>query len=119
MCAQMLMHVIAHGVCTDTVRESALKADTGRIENPLLHRGTRVSIAPGFSVGRSLPTELSPPRFCCCCCFFPNAGGIFTEEFCLGYSAVADPVGAPQTRQGKKSRTIEKTKGHFKKKVKK
>ena len=29
-CAQMLMHVIAYGGCTDTVRESALKADSGR-----------------------------------------------------------------------------------------
>ena len=29
-CAQMLMHAIAHGGCTDTVRESALKIDSGR-----------------------------------------------------------------------------------------
>ena len=29
-CAQMLMHAIAHGDCTDTVRESALKVDSGR-----------------------------------------------------------------------------------------
>ena len=29
-CTQMLMHAIAHGGCTDTVRESALKADSGR-----------------------------------------------------------------------------------------
>ena len=29
-CAQMLMHAIAHGGCTDTVRESALKVDSGR-----------------------------------------------------------------------------------------
>ena len=29
-CAQMLMHAIAHRGCTDTVRECALKADTGR-----------------------------------------------------------------------------------------
>ena len=28
--AQMLMHAIANGRCTDTVRESALKADSGR-----------------------------------------------------------------------------------------
>ena len=34
----MSMHAIAHAGCTDTVRESALKGDTGRIENPLLHR---------------------------------------------------------------------------------
>ena len=30
MCAQVLMHVIAHGGCMDTVRESALGADSGR-----------------------------------------------------------------------------------------
>ena len=29
-CAQMLMHAIAHGACTDTERESALKVDSGR-----------------------------------------------------------------------------------------
>ena len=29
-CAQMLMHAIAHGGCRDTVRESALKVDSGR-----------------------------------------------------------------------------------------
>ena len=28
-CAQMLMHVIAHGGCTDTIRESALHVDSG------------------------------------------------------------------------------------------
>ena len=29
-CAQMLLHAIAHGGCTDTVRESALEVDFGR-----------------------------------------------------------------------------------------
>ena len=29
-CAQMLMHVIAHGGCSDTERESALDVDSGR-----------------------------------------------------------------------------------------
>ena len=29
-CAQMLMHATAYGGCTDTVRESALKVDSGR-----------------------------------------------------------------------------------------
>ena len=33
------MHAIAHGVCADTVRESALKVESGRKKNPLLHRG--------------------------------------------------------------------------------
>ena len=29
-CTRMLMHAIAHGGCMDTVRESALEADSGR-----------------------------------------------------------------------------------------
>ena len=29
-CAQMLKHATAHGGCTDTVRQSALEADSGR-----------------------------------------------------------------------------------------
>ena len=29
-CVQMLMHAIAHGGCTDTVRQSALEVDSGR-----------------------------------------------------------------------------------------
>ena len=37
-CAQTLMHAIAHGGCTDTIRESALKLTLE--ENRLLHRGT-------------------------------------------------------------------------------
>ena len=35
----MLMHVIAHGGCTDTVRESALEVDSGGEKNPLPHLG--------------------------------------------------------------------------------
>ena len=31
-CAQMLMHAITHGGCTDTARESALKVDSSRME---------------------------------------------------------------------------------------
>ena len=30
MCAQMLMHATVHWGCTDTIRESALKVDSGR-----------------------------------------------------------------------------------------
>ena len=36
-CTQMLMHVIAHWGCTNTVRDSALQVDWGK--NPLLHHG--------------------------------------------------------------------------------
>ena len=47
-CAQMLMHAIVHGGCTDTVRESVLEVDWEK--NPLLRMRleTRVSTAPGF-----------------------------------------------------------------------
>ena len=48
-CTQMVMHAIAHGGCTDTVRESALKADSGR---NIPCRTGGLSIAPGSSVGR-------------------------------------------------------------------
>ena len=48
----MLMHVIAHGGCTDTVRESALKADSEQKSHAAPRTRTRVSIAPGFSAGR-------------------------------------------------------------------
>ena len=57
-CAHTLMYAIAHGGCTDTVREPALE------ENSLAasRTRTRVSIAPGFSVRRStnraIPTEI-------------------------------------------------------------
>ena len=50
-CAQMLMHAIAYGGCTDTVRESALEVDSGR-KVPSRTGGsdpTSVSIAPDFS----------------------------------------------------------------------
>ena len=50
-CTQTLMHAIAHGGCTDTVRESALWE-----KNPLPHLG----IEPASAACRSdvLPTEL-------------------------------------------------------------
>ena len=57
----MLMHEVAHGRCTNTVRESALNVDSGREKKSLaaLGTGTRVSIVPGFSVGRcSYPAPL-------------------------------------------------------------
>ena len=39
----MLMHVIAHGGCTDTVRESALEVDSGR-KIPLPNLGLEPSV---------------------------------------------------------------------------
>ena len=69
-CAQMLMHAIAHGDRTDTVRESALEIDSGREKKTknfaVTGSRTRVSIVPGFSVRRSIswaipaPSPLSP-----------------------------------------------------------
>ena len=47
------MHAIAHGGCTDPVRESTLKAGSGR-KKSLAAPGAqiRVSIVPGFSASR-------------------------------------------------------------------
>ena len=55
MSAQMLMNEIAHGGCTNTVREPALKADSGREKNPLPPRGLEPAsvLRLDFSVGRS------------------------------------------------------------------
>ena len=64
--AQTLMHVITQGNCTDTIRESVLKADTGREKKKkkkkkLPHRGfepatvLRLAFQPD-----ALPSELSP-----------------------------------------------------------
>ena len=56
-CAQTLAHAIAQEGNTDTVRESALKVDSGK-KIPLPHRG----IEPASAACRSdaLPTELHP-----------------------------------------------------------
>ena len=59
--AQMLMHAVAHGGCAHTVRESALKADTGRkIPRRTGDLNPRQYCAR-VSVGRSY--EQSYPRF--------------------------------------------------------
>ena len=50
----MLMSVIAHGVCTDTVRESAVGGVSGD-KNPLPLRG----IEPWLFQSDALETELS------------------------------------------------------------
>ena len=60
---QMLMHVIAHGGCTDTVRESALKADSGRKKIPCRTRGLEpASVLRQAFQSDALPTELLAPR---------------------------------------------------------
>ena len=58
-CMRMFMQAIAHWGCTDTVRESALEADSSLGEKSLAASGirTRVSIAPGVSVRRSANFE--------------------------------------------------------------
>ena len=57
-CAQMLMHAIATGGCT----ESALKVDSGTEKNPLPYRGLEpASVLRLASQSNALPTELSPP----------------------------------------------------------
>ena len=50
------MHAIAHGGCTDTVRESALKLTLGEKSLAAPRTRTRVSIAPGPTV---LPRPVS------------------------------------------------------------
>ena len=60
-CEQMLMHVIVHGGCTDTVRESALEADWEK--NPLLHWGLKPASVSHLSFQLdTLPSELCPPQ---------------------------------------------------------
>ena len=60
--AQMLMHAIAHWGCADTVRESALTADSGRKSLFSPRTRTRVSIAPGFSRVGPSTTATAVPR---------------------------------------------------------
>ena len=75
-CAQMLLHAIAHEGCTDTVRESTLKVDSGR----------KIPCRSGDS---NLPKRCAGPTLyqlsyipapilllllvvCCCCCKTPS-----------------------------------------------
>ena len=51
-CSQMLMHAIAQGGFTDTVRESALKVDSGRKKKSLAVPGNRTCVS-GVPVRRS------------------------------------------------------------------
>ena len=64
----MLMHAISHEGCTEIVRESALEVDSGREKKKKKKKKiaaagtrTRVSIAPGFSVG---PVPNKQHHFC-------------------------------------------------------
>ena len=64
-CAQMSMHAIAHGGCTDTVRESALKVNSGR----KIPCRTRDSNPRQYCAGLAfqsdtLRDELFPPKDC-------------------------------------------------------
>ena len=53
--------LVANGGCTDIVRESALKADSGQ-KNPLPNRGPEpASILRLAFQSDAVPTELSPP----------------------------------------------------------
>ena len=58
-CAQMLMHAIAHRGCTDTVRASALDADSGR-KIPCRTRDSNLcQYCIWLFQSDALPTELS------------------------------------------------------------
>ena len=61
-CSLMLMHAIAHGGCTNAERESALKADSGRLIPCRTGGLIIVSIALGF-----WPTALPTGLPCSCC----------------------------------------------------
>ena len=53
------MHAIAQEGCTNTVRKSALEADSGR-KNPLSHRGLEPASVSSLAFrSGALPTELS------------------------------------------------------------
>ena len=57
----MLMHVIAHGGCVDTVRESALEVDS---ERSLLHLQLKYASILCMAFQRdTLPAELFPATF--------------------------------------------------------
>ena len=59
MCAQTMVHAVAHGSCTDTLRESALKVDWEK--SPLPHQGLEpTSVLRQALQSDALPTELFP-----------------------------------------------------------
>ena len=62
-CTQMSMPAIAHGGCTDNVRHSKLKVDSGS-KNPLLHHGLEPESVLRLSFqSDAVPAELSPPLY--------------------------------------------------------
>ena len=65
--AQMVMHAIAHGGCTDTVRGSALEADSGR-KIVFAAPGTRtlLNITPGFFSQTLYPLSYPGPKYIPC-----------------------------------------------------
>ena len=66
MCAQMLMHAIAHGGFTNTVRESALKADSGRKYSSVFIKCCQ-STQPTLHY-IALPHSLACRNTCACAC---------------------------------------------------
>ena len=78
MCAQMLMHAIAHRGCTDAIRESALKADSGR-KDPVPHQALKpVPVLHLAFQLDTLPTKLSAPRDHC----RANVNDLFATGVC-------------------------------------
>ena len=64
-CAQMLMHATAHGGRTNTVRESALEADSGRKYLAARGNQTRIGVASVFfgqMLYHSIPTPFQVPK---------------------------------------------------------
>ena len=89
-CAQMLLHAIALGSCTDTVKESALKGDSRR----KIVRCTRKSNLPKRRAGPTfyqvsfvpalhcIPLLFSPDGWWCDVLVFLPAGGVSSTKAC-------------------------------------
>ena len=62
MYAQMLMHVTAHGGCTNTITKSHWKQTLGEKFLASLGNWTCIGIVPGFSVQQRCYTKWVPPK---------------------------------------------------------
>ena len=97
MCAQILMHVIAHGGCKNTPRESALEVDLRRKIPWCTDWGVELVLVLGLAFRPdALPTELSLP----CKCFF-----FFFQESALSMHNASPPSGVEWTKKTAKNNT--------------
>ena len=79
MYAHTLMHAIAHGGCTNTVRESALEVDWEK--NPLLHQGLEPASLFGLAFqSDTLPAKLFLPLYLPLFIFFLNTALLLPQK---------------------------------------